>query len=149
MTQALAHLVGKRYPPFRVEVDARWIRTFADAIGDARAICRDAGAAREVGYRGVVAPPTFAFAVAMDASQPLLVLDDLGVDKTRTMHGEQGFRFHAPICAGDVLDGEQRVVDLYDKKNGALTFVVTETALVNQRGERVCELATTIVVRNG
>jgi hypothetical protein len=34
------------------------------------------------------------------------------------------------------------------KKGSALTFVVTETRLDNQRGEHVCDLRTVIVVRN-
>ena len=84
-------IVGKEYSPFTVEVEKRWIRSFAEAIGDDDPVYRD----------------------------------------------EQA------------ITGRQKVVDLYDKKGGALTFIVTETTLDNQRGERVCELTTTIVVRNG
>jgi acyl dehydratase len=65
------------------------------------------------------------------------------------MHGEQAFTIHRPIVAGDVLTGRQKVVDVYERKGGALTFVVTETALRDQRGEPVTDLRTTIVVRNG
>ncbi|HEX8012053.1 MAG TPA: MaoC family dehydratase N-terminal domain-containing protein [Casimicrobiaceae bacterium] len=142
-------LTGREYPPFEVEVEKRWIRSFAAAVGDDDPLYRDEAKARSAGYPSIVAPPTFAFTIAMEARQPLRVLEDLGVDPTRTMHGEQSFRYHRPICAGDLIRGRQRVTAMYDKKGGALTFVVTETALDNQRGERVCELGTTIVVRNG
>jgi hypothetical protein len=47
------------------------------------------------------------------------------------------------------LTGTQKVVDMYDRKAGALTFVVTQTTLANQREERVCDLRTVIVIRNG
>ena len=141
-------LIGKEYRPFTVAVERRWIRTFAQAIGDDDSVFRDAQAARAGGYSDIVAPPTFAFTVAMEAAQPLAVIEDLGVDKTRTMHAEQGFRFHRPIVAGDVLTGRQKIVDMYERKGGALTFVVTETRLSDQRELPVCDLRTVIVVRN-
>jgi acyl dehydratase len=141
-------LVGREYETFCVAVDKRWIRTFADAIGDVDPIYRDERAAAAAGYRAIPAPPTFPFTITMEASQPLRVLEDLAVDKTRTVHGEQAFSWHRPVCAGDAITGRQKVVGMYDRKGGAMTFVVTETALSNQRGERVCELRTVIVVRN-
>jgi acyl dehydratase len=145
----MRELVGKEYEAFRVSVEKRWIRSFAEAIGEEDPIYRDERAAAAAGYAAIPAPPTFPFTIAMEASQPLRVLDDLGVDKTRTVHGEQAFSYHQPVCAGDEITGRQKVVDMYDRKGGAMTFVVTETALSNQRGERVCDLRTVIVVRNG
>ena len=143
----MEHLVGREYAPFTIAVERRWIRTFADAIGADDPIHRDVQAAARAGYADVAAPPTFAFSVVMEAGQPVAVIDDLGVDRTRTMHGEQSFRYHRPIIAGDVLTGRQKVVDMYERKNGALTFVVTETTLADQRDRPVCELRTVIVVR--
>jgi hydroxyacyl-ACP dehydratase HTD2-like protein with hotdog domain len=45
------------------------------------------------------------------------------------LHGEEEFRYHRPIVVGDVLLGEGRIVDLYEKesKGRTMTFVVTET----------------------
>jgi acyl dehydratase len=51
--------------------------------------------------------------------------------------------------AGDRLDFEQRIADIYDKKNGALEFVVRETRVTNQHGALVAELRGVTVVRNG
>jgi acyl dehydratase len=84
----------------------------------------------------------------MDRNQSFMILDELGIDKRRSMHAEQSFVYHADLCAGDVVTGWQRVVDVYDKKNGALEFLITETRLENQRGEHVCDMRTTVVVRN-
>lgn len=145
----MRNLAGREYPPFTVAIERRWIRTFADAIGDDDPLHRDVRAAQAAGYPDLAAPPTFAFAVAMEAAQPLAVIDDLGVDRSRTMHGEQAFTLHRPIVAGDVLTGRQKVVDVYDRKGGALTFVVTETELRDRHGAPVADLRTTIVVRNG
>jgi acyl dehydratase len=141
-------VIGKEYPPFTVEVEKRWVRSFAEAIGETNPIYFDESVARAAGYRSLPAPPTFPFAVIMDRNQSFMILDELGIDKRRAMHGEQSFVYHADLCAGDVVTGRQTVVDVYDKKNGALEFLVTDIRLDNQRGEHVCDLRTTVVVRN-
>jgi acyl dehydratase len=84
----------------------------------------------------------------MDAGQGFKVLDDFRIDKTRAVHGEQSFVYHAPICAGDTIGGRQRIVDYFEKKGGALQFITTEMRLVNQDGLPVCDLRMGIVVRN-
>src|SRR5574340_1241381 len=117
-------IIGKEYPPFAVEIEKRWVRQFAQAVGDPNPIYRDEAAAKEAGYRSLPCPPTFPFAVVMEANQSFMILDELGIDKRRAMHAEQGFTYHADICAGDTLTGRQKVVDVYDKKNGALEFLV-------------------------
>ena len=141
-------IIGKEYPAFTVEVEKRWLRSFAEALGETNPVYFDEAAARSAGYRSLPAPPTFPFAMIMDANQSFMILDELGIDKRRAMHGEQSFDYHADLCAGDVVTGRQKVVDIYDKKNGALEFLVTEIRLENQRGEHVCDLRTTVVVRN-
>ena len=141
-------IIGKEYPAFTVEVEKRWVRSFAEAIGDTSPVYYDESVATAAGYRSLPAPPTFAFAMIMDRNQSFMILDELGIDKRRAMHGEQSFVYHADLCAGDFVTGRQRVVDVYEKKNGALEFLVTEMRLENQRGEHVCELRTTVVVRN-
>ena len=141
-------IIGKEYPPFTVEVEKRWVRSFAEAIGETSPVYFDEPVAIAAGYRSLPAPPTFPFAMIMDRNQSFMILDELGIDKRRAMHGEQSFVYHADLCAGDVVTGRQRVVDVYAKKNGALEFLVTETRLENQLGEHVCDLRTTVVVRN-
>lgn len=142
------NIIGKTYASFKVAVEKGRIRRFAKAIGETDPIYFDEAAAKAAGYRSILAPPTFAFTITFDARQAHLVLDDLGIDKTKTMHGEQSFTYHQPICADDVITGRQRVVDMYGKKGGALRFIVTETQLENRRGERACDLRSVIVVRN-
>lgn len=141
-------IIGKEYPPFTVELEKRWVRSFAEAIGDTNPVYFDESAAAAAGYRSLPAPPTFPFAMIMDRNQSFMILDELGIDKRRAMHAEQSFAYHADLCAGDVITGRQKVIDVYDKKNGALEFLVSETRLENQRGEHVCDLRTTVVVRN-
>ncbi len=142
-------IVGREYAPFTVEVEKGRLRAFAKAIGETNPVYLDEAAAHDAGYRSLPAPPTYAFTIMMDADQGFKVLEDFGIDKARTVHGEQGFVYHRDICAGDVLSGRQRIVEFAEKKGGALQFITTEIALVNQDGLPVCELRLVIVVRNG
>ena len=141
--------IGKEYPPFTASVDPWRVGFFAHAIGDSSELYSDATAAGAAGYRDIPAPPTLPFSLSMDHNQSFMVLADLAIDITRAMHGEQSFRYHGDICSGDVLTGRQKVVDIYEKKGGALLFIVTETRFDNQQGDHVCDMGTTIVVRQG
>lgn len=143
----IRNIVGKEYPPFTVEVEKRWIRSFVQAVGDGNPIYVDEQAARAAGFRAIPAPPTFPFTLIMEANQSFMVLDELGVDKTKAMHVEQSFEYFAQMCAGDVITGRQKVVEQFDKKGGAMHFIITEFRLENQRAENVCDLRTTVVVR--
>ena len=44
------------------------------------------------------------------------------------LHGEQEFEYSSPVRVGDVLMGEGRIADVYEKVSGnaTMTFVVTE-----------------------
>ena len=141
-------IIGKEYAPFMVEIEKRWVRSFAEAIGETDPVYFDESVAKARGYRSLPAPPTFPFAMIMERNQSFMLLDELGIDKRHAMHAEQSFAYHANLCAGDVVTGRQKVIDVYDKKNGALEFLVTEIRMENQRGEHVCDLRTTVVVRN-
>ena len=104
-------LVGKVYEPFTFEVEKGRIAFFAKAIGETDPVYFDEAAAKAAGYRAIPAPPTFGFTTTMDSEQSFQILADLGVDRTRTVHGEQAFTYHAGIFAGDVVTGRQRVVE--------------------------------------
>jgi acyl dehydratase len=143
-----ASIVGRQYEPFAIEVEKGRIRAFARAIGETNPIHSDEAAARSAGYPSLVAPPTFAWTIIMDADQGFRVHADCGIPKAKTVHGQQGFIYHRPICAGDVISGRQTVVDFAEKKGGAMQFITVEMPLVNQRGEAVCDLKTVIVVLN-
>lgn len=141
--------IGKEYPKFSVLVEKGRIGQFAKSIGSADPIHFDENAAKQSGYRAITAPLTFGYTITMDAGQSFNVLADMGVEKTKAVHGEQGFTYLGDICAGDTITGQQKITDIYDKKNGALIFVVTEIMLRNQHGNDVANLHSVIVIRNG
>jgi acyl dehydratase len=72
----------------------------------------------------------------------------MGVNLDRILHGEQQFTYFAPVCAGDTSSVESKFTDIYDKKNGALEFLVKESVVTNQHGAKVAEMRSVVVVRN-
>lgn len=140
--------IGYQLPSVQWPVEAGRVRAFARAIGDTRAECTDPAAARDLGYPGLLAPPTLAFGAIMDAGVITDLLAEMNVPIARILHGEQQFDFAKPIFAGDVLTLETRVSDIIDKKNGAMEFVTQLTTLTNQNGERVGAMRSVLVVRN-
>jgi acyl dehydratase len=141
--------IGHALAPFSVPVEAGRLRFFAKATGQADPVYTDVAAARDAGHPDLPVPPTFLFCLEMDSPNPAAIRELLGLDYRRLLHGEQQFSYHAMAYAGDVLSFEQRIEDIYDKKGGALEFVVRRTRVSNQRGELVAELRSATVVRNG
>ena len=74
---------------------------------------------------------------------------ELGIRPDRILHGEQSFDYHRMAYAGDTLHFKTTIADIYDKKGGALEFVVRETRVANQDGEHVADLRSVLVYRNG
>jgi len=83
----------------------------------------------------------------MDVPDPFQWFSELGIDLARVLHGAQGFRYFAPVYAGDRLTFASRIEDVFRKKGGALTFIIKATDVSNQSGLRVAELRSTIIVR--
>jgi len=140
--------IGHQLPPFQVEVEKGRLRFFAKATGQTDPVYIDESAARDAGHPGLPVPPTFLFCLEMEAPNPAAIRELLGMDYRSLLHGEQGFSYHAMAYAGDTLTFRQHIEDIYDKKNGALEFVVRKTRVSNQRDELVAELRCVTVVRN-
>ncbi len=141
--------IGLVLPAFEVDVEKGRLRFFAKAIGQAEKVYTDEAAARDAGHPGLPVPPTFLFCLEMESPDPAAIRNLLGLDYRRLLHGEQGFTYHRMAYAGDRLRFEQRIEDIYDKKGGALEFVVRSTRVTNQRGEHVADLRSVTVMRNG
>jgi len=140
--------IGYAPSPTLWNVEKGRIAFFAKVIGLTDPVHTDEAAAKAAGYRGIVAPPTFIFGAPGDSGETMKLIETLEIDLGKVLHGEQRFDYHAPVCAGDTLRFESRVSDIYDKKGGALEFVVNDTKVTNQLGEHVADLHSVIVVRH-
>ena len=140
--------IGHELPASVLPLERTRLQFFAKAIGETDPVYTDADAARRAGYRDIPAPPTFLFAAELDSGVLDRLLADLGIPLAKLLHGEQGFSYHRAACAGDTVTVRSTITDIYDKKNGALEFVVKSSRATNQRDELVAELRTVIVCRH-
>src|SRR5919112_3411329 len=139
-------LVGRSYPPSAVyEIGRAKVAEFATAIGADDPVHRDVEAARAAGHPDVVAPPTFAIVVSLEAAFVVLSDAEVGLDYSRVVHGEQRFTHHRPIRAGDrlvattTIDAARTVAG-----NDLLTARVD---LATEDGEPVCTSTSMLVAR--
>ncbi len=139
--------IGRRLPTFLATAEAGQLRFFAKATGETNPIYFDEQAARDAGYPGLPLPPTFLFSLEFQIPSNAW-RDELGIVTSRILHGEESFRYHRMAYAGDTLRFDVCIADIYDKKGGALEFVVRETRVTNQHGEHVADLRSVLVQRN-
>lgn len=140
-------LIGYRHPAHSAEVERGRLLFFAKAIGETHPVFVDEGVALAAGLPGLAAPPTYAFSLELDQPKPFAVLEALGVRLDRILHGTQRFIYHVPICVGDRITLESVVEDIYEKKGGAMGFIVIRTTATNQHGDMAVEMTKTVVVR--
>ncbi|GAB2484758.1 MAG: MaoC family dehydratase N-terminal domain-containing protein [Comamonas sp.] len=125
------------------------LRLFAKATAQSDPRYSDLAAARASGYEQLPVPPTFLFCLdMMDSPNPRATLELLGIDVRKILHAEQGFTYHRMVFAGEQLTFETRITDIYDKKGGALEFVVRQIDVTDAGGALAAELRSTLVVRH-
>jgi acyl dehydratase len=142
--------IGHQFKTTQLEVEKGRIKAFAEAIGATDPIHFDAAAAQAQGYATVVAPPTFLTIAEMERGndpdcEALPAL--LGLDLSRFLHGEQEFEYFQPVYAGDVLNVSCAIKDIYNKRNGALEFIVMELQYRKTSGELAAISRSTAVYR--
>ena len=140
--------IGHELPASVLPIERSRLQFFAKAIGETDPVYTDAAAARDAGYPDLPAPPTFLFAAELDSGASDRLLAGLGIPLSKLLHGEQGFSYHRPACVGDTVTVRSTITDIYDKKNGALEFIVKDSVVTNQHGKRVAEMRSVIVARN-
>ncbi|PPR24720.1 MAG: hypothetical protein CFH40_00716 [Alphaproteobacteria bacterium MarineAlpha10_Bin3] len=136
-------------------VEASHILMFARAIGDDNAIYRDDAHARQSEVGHIIAPPTFARAVAQfDPDYHLRWRNNVpwfgsgknptGLDNpspsTGGLHAEQHFEYHRQAKPGDVLTVttiKGKTWEKMSKRAGRLSFSETIQEYRDQNGELV------------
>ncbi len=132
------------FPAFSYTVERGKIREFALAIGDDNPVYYDVEAAQAQGYRDIPIPPTFATAIDMWAGADFeMLVERLQLQALKVLHGEQSYRYLEEICAGDVLQGETRVISAKEKVG--MKLLTLETLYRNQAGQDVL-VATAVII---
>ncbi|MBP2215638.1 MaoC family dehydratase N-terminal domain-containing protein [Arthrobacter sp. CAN_C5] len=139
-------LQGRSYPAGAVyTVGREKIREFARAVKATHPSHYDVDAARELGHRDLVAPPTFAIIVAQLADAQLVSDPDAGIDFSRVVHADQRFIHHRAIVAGDELVAELHVDTVRAMGGGAM--ITTRAEISTTDGEKTATTTSSLLVR--
>jgi acyl dehydratase len=137
--------VGKEWGPETFEVEADRIRAYADAVGETGAVHQDPEAAKEAGFRDVVAPPMFAVVYSAPAMGQAILDPEVGINFAAMVHGGQAFDWGEPVCAGDQITTTATCKEIYEQDGKG--FYVFETTSTNQDGAEVVRATWTNIVR--
>jgi acyl dehydratase len=139
--------IGRTYPPTQAySVGREKIREFAAALGESARCFFDVDESRAMGYPDLVAPPTFAILVSMQASKQVIFDPELALDYTRVVHGEQKFVHSRPIFAGDDLTS---VVSVDSIRSAAGNDMITVKTELRSTGGDLVSTAYSLLVSRG
>lgn len=138
--------IGRKSEQREIVVEHGQLKLFAKAIQETNPIYFDQAAAKAAGHRDILAPPTFGNCLKLLAPSIDLSYDSLGIDYKGLLHAEEKIEAFHPIYAGDQLSLVTEVVDMYEKKGGALQFLVMRTDI--RRDDTLVQTLTgTVVMR--
>ncbi|MDH2414498.1 MaoC family dehydratase N-terminal domain-containing protein [Nocardioides sp. CER19] len=121
-------IVGRQFPPVGPYlVSAEKVREFATAIG----------------WEYDSVPPTFPIVLAGASMNAFL--DELGLELSLIVHGEQRFAYERPLADGDELTSTLTVASL--RQIGGNDIIGTSTTFTDASGDLVCTATATLVHR--
>lgn len=138
--------VGRKSEQREILVEHGQLKLFAKAVGETNPIYFDQSAAKAAGHRDILAPPTFGNCLKLLAPSTELSYESLGIDYKKLLHAEEKIESFQPIYAGDILTLETEVIDMYEKKGGALQFLIMRTS-IHCDGQLMQNLTGTVVMK--
>jgi len=150
--------IGMEFPPLTMVVEKTKIAEFAAAVAlkdgneEIDPIYYDEEAAKKAGYKGIPVPPTFMMSCFFWKKSLMSTVKALGFDLGKLLHSEEEYEYLGQMYAGDVITRKMKVVDMYERgqKNRPGRFAevtVLEAELINQRGELVTKVRSTMIER--
>jgi acyl dehydratase len=137
--------IGKEFPSTTYQVGREKIREYANAVGETNPVYQDTEAAKEAGFRDVVAPPMFCVVYSAGAMGPAILDPDVGINLATMLHGSQEFVWEEPVCSGDEITTTPRCTEIYEKDGKG--FYVFESVSKNQDGATTVTGTWTNIVR--
>lgn len=150
--EELKKFIGKTDEPYPMEVEKGAIKRYAEAVGDANPLYHDEEYARTSKYGTIICPPGF-FGWPVKSRPHLsgvrkeLLESIMKAGYKRLLDGGSDFEFMLPVRAGDILVATGGIADVYERegKAGKLIFAVTEMTYINQNGDRVANVRSTLI----
>ncbi len=137
--------IGREYKPVIYVIGQEKIKEYAQAVGDLNPLYIDPDFAKKSKYGCVIAPPMFVVVFARNSMFSLFEDNELKIDFSRLLHGEQEFNFHKIVKANDTIITHSKIKNIYQKSNN--DFVELETKSYNQNKELVTEGIWTFIIR--
>lgn len=142
-------LPGTEIDSVRFPVDRSKLAELARAFGDHDAVWHDHEAAQAAGFAEIpVHPTTTVIADHWRAGGASGVVDALGVDLKRLLHGEAVWEFLAPLRAGAEITATQRVEDVTTregKRGGTMTLIGLVTEYRGEDGQLLVRRRDTLI----
>jgi acyl dehydratase len=120
--------IGFSTAPTTITVDGWRVKLFCQATGETDPVYWDDAVARAAGHPACPLPPTYLKAIEGEHFSSAALMQLLQVPLRGVLHAEQAFEHHAPVHVGDCIEVRREVVAIVDKKDGAMTFIVVDTA---------------------
>lgn len=116
------------------------------------AVINDDNPAFANGWRGgpALAPPTFINCFRDNKSQ--LLIDVLGIDIPKLLHGEQVMNYYHPIRVGDIVYQKVGIVEVEEKETRAMgpaDFFKVHIMLEDEEGTLLTDAYQSFFVRSG
>lgn len=130
----IARQIGSATAVYERKLSRDALLAFCHALQLDNPIHVDVDAAREAGFRDIVAPQGFVISFTVVPRD--IKLSTFGVDEGNALAGGMSFTPLKPICAGDTLTGSCVLTDIRQKTGRRpMTLLQFETRLTNQFGE--------------
>jgi acyl dehydratase len=144
-------IVGKQVGEVTFPVDRSKVAELGRAFGDPDPVWHDPAAAEAAGFDGV---PTFPTVTVLadhwrEGGVGALV-EAIGVDLARVLHGEADWQYFVPVRMGDTLTMRASVAEVTEregKRGGKMTMIKIDSDFTNQRGELAVRRTDTLIER--
>jgi acyl dehydratase len=139
-------LIGKAYDKVDYTVERDKVNEFAAAIGEDDPIYRDPDSAKAAGFAEQVAPPTFITVIQLMTSGQVVLDQELGLDYSRVVHGEQAYRYERPLVVGDHIVATPTLASIVTKKSNEFLTITSEVHDA-ESGELLLTTRSTLISR--
>tara|TARA_B110000003_G_scaffold272867_1_gene309560 strand:- start:1812 stop:2261 length:450 start_codon:yes stop_codon:yes gene_type:complete len=141
------NLIGKEYPFVICKIKKEMLLAFAEATQQVDPVYFDEKAALENGHPTIIAPPTFLTVIAMQQDNPYEYLNNINIPLSRVLHAGQEYSYYQPVYVGDEIRMKYKIEDIYERKNGEITFIDFRSTYTNQNNIKVAKSLSTLAIR--
>jgi hypothetical protein len=132
-------IIGKKLAEITFPVDRSKVAELGRAFGDTDPVWHDRQAAADAGFDGVPTFPTVTvLADHWRVGGVAGLVDAVGADLSRVLHGEAEWEYFAPVRVDDTLTLVSSVADVttrVGKRGGTMTLIKSHSDFTNQHGD--------------